>query len=118
MTLWTKWVLIGRQPVQNEKQLVTKLKVQAGIELCNLLAINAERITFLGLSIWEVPSTTPWAYGAVEVQIRVSFTSVRVGGKCSAARENSLPYRDANSDPSAVQPVASRYTDCANFDEF
>jgi hypothetical protein len=22
------------------------------------------------------------------------------------------PYRDSNSDPSAVQPVASRYTDC------
>jgi hypothetical protein len=26
-------------------------------------------------------------------------------------RENSWPYRDANSDPSVVQPVASRYTD-------
>jgi hypothetical protein len=25
--------------------------------------------------------------------------------------ENSLPYRDSNSDPSVVQPVASRYTD-------
>jgi hypothetical protein len=24
-----------------------------------------------------------------------------------------LPYRDSNSDPSIVQPVASRYTDCA-----
>jgi hypothetical protein len=29
-------------------------------------------------------------------------------------RENSLPYRDSNFDPSVVQPVASRYTDCAN----
>jgi hypothetical protein len=28
-------------------------------------------------------------------------------------KENSLPYRDSNSDPSVVQPVASRYTDCA-----
>jgi hypothetical protein len=28
-------------------------------------------------------------------------------------RENSLPYQDSNSDPSAFQPVASRYTDCA-----
>jgi hypothetical protein len=28
-------------------------------------------------------------------------------------RENSWPYRDWNSDPSVVQPVASRYTDCA-----
>jgi hypothetical protein len=26
-------------------------------------------------------------------------------------RENSWPYRDSNSDPSVVQPVASRYTD-------
>jgi hypothetical protein len=26
--------------------------------------------------------------------------------------EKSCPYRDSNSDPSAVQPVASRYTDC------
>jgi hypothetical protein len=24
-----------------------------------------------------------------------------------------LPYRDSNFDPSVVQPVASRYTDCA-----
>jgi hypothetical protein len=28
-------------------------------------------------------------------------------------RENSCPYRDSNPDPSAVQPEASRYTDCA-----
>jgi hypothetical protein len=28
-------------------------------------------------------------------------------------REKSCPYRDSNSDPSAVQPVASRYTDYA-----
>jgi hypothetical protein len=28
-------------------------------------------------------------------------------------RENSWPYRDSNSDPSVVQPVASRYTDYA-----
>jgi hypothetical protein len=27
-------------------------------------------------------------------------------------RENSWPYRDSNSDPSVVQSVASRYTDC------
>jgi hypothetical protein len=26
-------------------------------------------------------------------------------------RENSWPYQDSNSDPSVVQPVASRYTD-------
>jgi hypothetical protein len=28
-------------------------------------------------------------------------------------RENSWPYRDSNSVPSVVQPVASRYTNCA-----
>jgi hypothetical protein len=28
-------------------------------------------------------------------------------------RENSWPYRDSNSEPSVVQPVASRYTDYA-----
>jgi hypothetical protein len=28
--------------------------------------------------------------------------------------EDSWPYRDSNSDPSVLQPVASRYTDCAN----
>jgi hypothetical protein len=28
-------------------------------------------------------------------------------------RENSCPYRDSNSDPLAVQLIASRYTDCA-----
>jgi hypothetical protein len=28
-------------------------------------------------------------------------------------RENSSPYRDSNSDPSVVQPVAGHYTDCA-----
>jgi hypothetical protein len=27
--------------------------------------------------------------------------------------ENSLPYRDSNSEPSVFQPVASRYTDWA-----
>jgi hypothetical protein len=27
--------------------------------------------------------------------------------------ENSWPYQDSNSDPSVVEPVASRYTDCA-----
>jgi hypothetical protein len=27
--------------------------------------------------------------------------------------ENFLPYRDSNADISVVQPLASRYTDCA-----
>jgi hypothetical protein len=28
-------------------------------------------------------------------------------------KRTSLPYRDSKSDPSSIQPVASRYTDCA-----
>jgi hypothetical protein len=31
----------------------------------------------------------------------------------SERRKKSYPYRDSNSYPSAVQPVAGRYTDCA-----
>jgi hypothetical protein len=82
------------------------------------------------------------AYGEVDVQIRI-LTSALVGtcvvgftprplyprgnipwnplvrrmdgpqsrsGRCG---ENSWSYRDSNSDPSVVQPVASRYTDSA-----
>jgi hypothetical protein len=40
----------------------------------------------------------------------------RLGGPQSRSRrrgEDSRPYRDSNFDPSVVQPVASRYTDCA-----
>jgi hypothetical protein len=29
-------------------------------------------------------------------------------------RVKSCPYRDSNFDPSVVQPIASRYTDCIN----
>jgi hypothetical protein len=35
-----------------------------------------------------------------------SFWTTRTGQK-------SRPYQDSNSDPAAVQPLASRYTDCA-----
>jgi hypothetical protein len=82
-------------------------------------------------------------YGGLDVYIHVFLTSALVGGECSASRpgrftpvEKShrthwiggwagpgtgmddveirkiLPYRDSNH--SAVQPVASRYTDCAS----
>jgi hypothetical protein len=40
----------------------------------------------------------------------------RLGGPQSRSGrrgENSRPYRDSNSDPSVVQPIASRYTDYA-----
>jgi hypothetical protein len=72
------------------------------------------------------------AYGAVDVKIHIFLTSALVGGVVSFTppvpigyeagwasepvwttrrKENSWPYRDSNSDPSAVQPVASHYTD-------
>jgi hypothetical protein len=41
----------------------------------------------------------------------VGWTPVPV--RMARRRENSWPYRDSNSDPSVVQPVASRYTDYA-----
>jgi hypothetical protein len=78
------------------------------------------------------------AYGGIDVQIHTFLTSALVGGKWSASRsdyltpqqrapvthwiepvwttwrgENFYPYRDSNSDPSAVQPAASRSTDFA-----
>jgi hypothetical protein len=33
-------------------------------------------------------------------------------------RTNSWPYQDSNSDPSVVQPVANRYTNCAIMDPY
>jgi hypothetical protein len=36
-----------------------------------------------------------------------------ITGLDEVERENSCPYRNSNSDPSVIQPVASRYTDCA-----
>jgi hypothetical protein len=77
------------------------------------------------------------AYGGVDIQIHVFLTSVLVVDEWSASRpdrftpgerdagthwmggwvgprrhgENSCAY--SNSDSSVVQPVASRYTDCA-----
>jgi hypothetical protein len=72
------------------------------------------------------------AYGGMDVQIHILFTSTRAGDEWSASRlgsftysvwgwvdssrsgrcgENSWPYRD--SDSSVDQPVASRYTDYA-----
>jgi hypothetical protein len=82
------------------------------------------------------------AYGGVVIYIHVFLNSPLVGGEWSASlpvalprgkssrrpfgrrlggpqnrsrqrRENSWPYRDSNSDPSAVQSVGSRYTDWA-----
>jgi hypothetical protein len=46
--------------------------------------------------------------------------SPRIGGRVDQRagpddmeKTKFLPYRDSSSDPSLVQPVASRYTDCA-----
>jgi hypothetical protein len=44
---------------------------------------------------------TPWIGGGVGPRT----------GLDDVEKRNSRPYRDSNSDPSAVQPVASRYTD-------
>jgi hypothetical protein len=72
-------------------------------------------------------------YGGVDVYIHVFLNSaalhprekiplVAIGHEAGCAsgtvwtiwrRENHWPYRDSNSDPSVVQPVASRYTNCA-----
>jgi hypothetical protein len=83
------------------------------------------------------------AYGEVDVEIHIFLTLALAGGEWSAScpghftlgeqppwyplerrlggpqswsgqcGENSWPYRDSNSDPSVIHPVASRYTDCA-----
>jgi hypothetical protein len=78
-------------------------------------------------------------YEGVYAKIQVFLTSVLVGVKRSASRlcrfipgthwrgdrvgpraglgdmesDNSLPYRDSNTDPSVIHPAASRYTDWA-----
>jgi hypothetical protein len=75
-------------------------------------------------------------YGGVGVYIHVFFTWALDGGEWSASRHGRIisgervidthwigpriglddgesPYRDSNSSPSVVQPVCSRYTDCA-----
>jgi hypothetical protein len=75
------------------------------------------------------------AYVGVDVYIHEFLTSALAAGEWSASRpgpgerapgthwigggvgrwrgEKLCPYRDSSSDPSAIQPVASRYTDCA-----
>jgi hypothetical protein len=82
-------------------------------------------------------------YGGVDVYIHIFLTSALFGGEWSFSHpdrftpgqrapsthwigwwtpepvwttlgtENSYPHRDLNSNPSVVQPVASRYTDCS-----
>jgi hypothetical protein len=79
-------------------------------------------------------------YGRLDLLILIFLTWALVEGELSASRpdhfthpvpsgqeassapepvwlawkgENSCPYRDSNSNPSAIQPVASRYTDYA-----
>jgi hypothetical protein len=66
------------------------------------------------------------AYWVVDVQTHIFLTSALLGGEWSASRpgrftpQGKYPraglddvekYRDSKSNPSVVQPVASRYTD-------
>jgi hypothetical protein len=51
-------------------------------------------------------------HGRFTTRERGTRTHWRGGWVLSRAGQNSWPYRDSNSsDPSVVQPVASRYTD-------
>jgi hypothetical protein len=64
---------------------------------------------------WMYRSTFSWPRSASRPGVRASGTHSIAG--CvesvwtSCRRENSLPYRDSNSYPSVVQPLASPYTD-------
>jgi hypothetical protein len=66
----------------------------------------------LGTSWRWVVSFTPLPLYPREKSLRYSFDR-RLGGPQSRSgrlgEENSCPHRDSNSDPSVVQPVASRY---------
>jgi hypothetical protein len=69
----------------------------------------------LGISWRGVVSFTPQPLYLRGKSPRYSL-DMRLGGPQSRSgrrRENSWPYRDSNSDPSIVQPIASRYTDYA-----
>jgi hypothetical protein len=54
----------------------------------------------------------PWKDPQVPIGQEVGWTSEPVW--TIWRRKNSWPYRDSNSDPSVVQPVASRYTNYAS----
>jgi hypothetical protein len=53
---------------------------------------------------------TPAALPPVPIQFEAGWVPEQVWTIWRS--ENSCPYRDSNSDPSVVQPVGSRYTDC------
>jgi hypothetical protein len=59
----------------------------------------------------EWPAYLPAAVPPVPVGYEARWTPELVWMACRG--ENSWPYQDSNSDYLAVQPVASRYTDCA-----
>jgi hypothetical protein len=60
-------------------------------------------------SDWSV--SHPGRFTPIPFGLETVWTSVPVW--TTWRRENSCPHRDSNSDPSIVQSVASRYTDCA-----
>jgi hypothetical protein len=69
----------------------------------------------LGISRKWVVSSTPqplyprWKSHRYPLDKRLAGPQNQSGWR----KENSWPYRDSNSDPSVVQPVAIRYTDWA-----
>jgi hypothetical protein len=66
----------------------------------------------LGSSWIKVVSFTPRPLYTRGNILRFPLDRRLAGPQTTWRRENSCLYQDPNSDPSAVQPVASRYLDC------
>jgi hypothetical protein len=67
------------------------------------LEVSGQSQVLAALSLWKKPPVpTGSEFGWTPEPVWTIWKS-----------ENSWPYRDSNSDPSIVHPIASRYTDCA-----
>jgi hypothetical protein len=92
------------------------LKIQGKVPCASLIKHYAMKayggVHFLDLGSswrWVVSSTPLPLYPPVPIEYEVGWTPEPVW--TTWRRENYWPYKDSNSDPSVVQPVASRYTD-------